>query len=234
MRLRCELPATTARTPGVASSAASAWSRPAGGGAQLGAQPAQLAAFQRAARAAAAVGGVEHERAHRAGVERVVEPVCAVGGVQRGGRALAPGEPVDQLVGPEVAAPRVRRDAEAAAGRAGGEQRVDDARGVDSLVRAQAGIEAGDHPRAGRERVDPVGRRRLSLHQHVVVAECGVPRGVQTGGAERALGVGEQARVARGVEVGTVEQRVRVVGGLDAVISGRSGVGVDLAAVEHG
>ena len=40
--------------------------------------------------------------------------------------------------------------------------------------------------------------------------------------------------MARRVEVGAVEERVGLVRGLDAVVAGRAGVRVDVAAVEHG
>ena len=215
MRLRCELPATTATTPGVASSMASAASPPAvlSSGLWLKTSSARPSAFASSSRShascaarsrprepPAAVDGVEHERPRvRARGRR--RSRASAGPRRRGARRArgALGEPRDHLRGRQLPALRVGRDLEAAAGRAGGQQRVD---GRGRCRRPRVGRSPGSSPTtmrlAGGDRVDPRRRRRLALHEQVVVAERRVPRRGQAGRAEPALGRGEDARGGAG------------------------------------
>ena len=73
----------------------------------------------------------------------------------------------------------------------------------------------------------------LARDEQVVVAGDRVPGRAQPGRAERPLGAGEQARMARRVDVGAVVGGVGVVRALDAVVAGRAAVGPHEPAVER-
>jgi hypothetical protein len=197
----------------------------------LAAQPGHLSGADPPARAAAPVDGVEHDAAALgAEVERVVQAAA-----RRGADAGRARQPRDDLV-------RVRVTASGVGGNGLGatvcvavrEQRVDDARGI-LLVerRLEAGVEAGDESGPGGQLLDRAGGGHLALHEHVVVADRRVPRHAEARRTELPLRGRQRPRMARRVVVRPEVERVRVAGGLHAVVAPGAAVRAHDAALQH-
>ncbi len=237
MRLRWVSPWTTATTPGKSSiSARTALRRAlvghhdhraaAGGGEPL-TQPGQLRGEDLGGLAADAAGRIEGDEPHAlADVGGVVRPV----GAARGG---AVGERADHRVRRLGRALCVGGDGDGPAALRGTEQRVDGLRRVVGVWQSRAGVERRDEAVARRDLVGPRAGRELALEEDVVVARHAEPRAADAGGADAELRPGEQPHVARRVDVGAVEERVGVVGGLDALVAGAARVGPQAAAAQQ-
>ena len=251
MRLRCELPAITATTPGESASAASASSPPAVSSSGLwvktsSARPpaaasrsrsqASCGGAQQPARAARAVDGVEHERAHarRRGRTRSRawggRRAAAARAGRRRGRSAArsgrrgrgggdPGRPGRPATGP--GAPSASSASTAAA--------------VSTPARGRS---PGSSPTTIRVPVANASIRGVGgvspCTSRSWLPSAGYQGASRPGERKPLRGRREEPGMARGVEVGAVEERVGVVGRLDAVVAGRARVGVDRPAVEHG
>ena len=237
MRLRCELPAIDGDHAGrrvergerrfaalraVERVVAEDEQRPAGRAAQLGAQPGELRRARASPREPPPRSTVSSTSARtRAGVEGVVERGAAGSGAQRRRRALAAGQPRDQLGRAQWRRARVGGDARGCArARRRRAARRRPARCRLASRGAQVGVEPATIRVPVATRVDP---RRSAASRPARAGRGCRARGTRARSA-RASGTArcaraEQAGVARRVEVGAVEERVGVLARLHAVVA---------------
>src|SRR5262249_40979414 len=103
---------------------------------------------------------------------------------------------------------------------------------TERVERARA--EAHELSVSRRDSVRLSARWDVSLHEHVVVAEDGIPATVEAGGTKRPLRLTQQSRVLRRIDGRAVVEGIGVRGFLHSFVPGATAVGMGAPAVEDG